>query len=184
MGKGEEHQIDTAEPLRVEGLEHAIAAAQVGMNLPEALARTPVCAEPHELERRMPVEDPDEFASGIAGGAEDGRGDHTPTSIRIFTLYASVGVRVRRPATNQVWTRPIPFISTAPRGTQTYSASIRSRVARETWTRPGSPCDSRRLAVLTVSPHTSYWNLLVPMTPATTGPELMPIRNSNGVDVA
>ena len=37
-----------------------------------------------------------------------------------------------------------------------------------------------RLAVLTVSPHTSYWNFVVPITPATTGPELMPMRNVKG----
>ena len=45
------------------------------------------------------------------------------------------------------------------------------------WTSPGVPCDSMRLAVFTASPHRSYRNRLRPMTPATTGPELMPIRS-------
>ncbi len=44
----------------------------------------------------------------------------------------------------------------------------------------GSPWDSIRLAMLTVSPHMSYWNLLVPTTPATAGPELIPMRKLSG----
>ena len=51
-------------------------------------------------------------------------------------------------------------------------------MARVIWMRPGVPCDSIRLAVFTASPHRSYRNFLRPMTPATTGPELMPIRSS------
>ena len=43
--------------------------------------------------------------------------------------------------------------------------------------RPGTPWDSIRLAVLTVSPQTSYWNLVVPMMPATAGPLFTPRRN-------
>ncbi len=46
------------------------------------------------------------------------------------------------------------------------------------WIRSGVPCDSIRLAVFTASPQRSYRNRLRPMTPATTGPELMPMRSS------
>src|SRR3972149_5114066 len=44
--------------------------------------------------------------------------------------------------------------------------------------RPGVPCDSMRLAVFTASPHRSYRKRLRPITPAMTGPELMPMRSS------
>lgn len=57
-----------------------------------------------------------------------------------------------------------------------YESAIRSWVDSEIWIFPGSPLDSIRLAVLTVSPQMSYWNFMLPMTPATAGPELMPIR--------
>ena len=36
-----------------------------------------------------------------------------------------------------------------------------------------------RLAVFTVSPHRSYANLCVPMIPAVTGPELIPVRKAS-----
>ena len=38
------------------------------------------------------------------------------------------------------------------------------------------PCDSMRLAVLTVSPHTLYDIFFRSITPAITGPELIPMR--------
>ena len=44
-----------------------------------------------------------------------------------------------------------------------------NRVDSLTWMRPGFPWDSIRLAVLTVSPQRSYWNFVLPITPATTG---------------
>ena len=43
-----------------------------------------------------------------------------------------------------------------------------------TWILPGTPVLSIRLATFTVFPHMSYCGLLAPMTPATTGPTLMP----------
>ena len=55
-----------------------------------------------------------------------------------------------------------------------------SRVDSLTWMRPGTPWDSIRLAVLTVSPQMSYWNFVLPITPATAGPELMPTRSWRG----
>ena len=70
--------------------------------------------------------------------------------------------------------------SIGPRYVVAKSSLIRRFVASLIWIRPGSLCDSIREAVLTVSPQMSYWNLRVPMTPATAGPELIPIRNDNG----
>jgi hypothetical protein len=67
--------------------------------------------------------------------------------------------------------------STVPRGVQTNSSFSRSNVARVIWISPGEPWLSIRLAVLTASPHRSYRKRFDPMTPATTGPELMPIRS-------
>ena len=50
-------------------------------------------------------------------------------------------------------------------------------VARVIWIRPEVPWDSMRLAVFTASPQRSYRNRFRPITPATTGPELIPTRN-------
>jgi len=60
-----------------------------------------------------------------------------------------------RPTRCQVSTRPLPFTSTSPRRSQRKSPRTRSHVARVMWTRPGTPCDSIRLAMLTVSPQRS-----------------------------
>lgn len=84
----------------------------------------------------------------------------------------------RGPTTYQVSIAPLPLTSTVPRGVQTNSSFSRSYVARVIWNSPGEPWLSIRLAVLTASPHRSYRNRFDPMTPATTGPELMPIRSS------
>ena len=46
-----------------------------------------------------------------------------------------------------------------------------------TWVFPVSPVLSILLARLTVSPHMSYCGFLAPMTPATMGPWLIPIRS-------
>lgn len=86
--------------------------------------------------------------------------------------------RLARSTTYQVSIAPLPLTSTVPRGVQTNSSFSRSYVARVIWNSPGEPWLSIRLAVLTASPHRSYRNRFDPMTPATTGPELMPIRSS------
>jgi len=44
---------------------------------------------------------------------------------------------------------------------------------------PTSQVDSTLDAIFTVSPQTSYANLFLPTTPATTGPECTPILTSN-----
>src|SRR5690606_29359337 len=49
---------------------------------------------------------------------------------------------------------PLPRISTVPRGSSANRPSSRWRVAAERWMRPDTECDSIRLAVFTVSPHT------------------------------
>lgn len=46
-----------------------------------------------------------------------------------------------------------------------------------TWVHPISPVLSIRLDIFTVSPQMSYWGFLDPMTPATTGPWLIPMRS-------
>ena len=52
----------------------------------------------------------------------------------------------------------------------------RRRVRSVTWIAPGGACDSIRLAVFTVSPQRSCPSLLLPITPATAGPESIPTR--------
>lgn len=47
-------------------------------------------------------------------------------------------------------------------------------VAKLTWILPGTPVLSIRLATLTVFPQMSYCGRRAPITPATTGPTLMP----------
>ena len=47
------------------------------------------------------------------------------------------------------------------------SAFLKSSLSRIS---PGPATPQRRLAVFTVSPHTSYWYLRCPTTPAMTGP--------------
>ena len=47
-------------------------AAQLGVNRPEALTGRAVGSEIDEVEIRMPVDETDELATGISGGAKDG----------------------------------------------------------------------------------------------------------------
>ena len=52
--------------------------------------------------------------------------------------------------------RPFPFTSIGPRGSNVCSVPVScSRVAAETWIRPGTPQLSMRAAVFTASPHRS-----------------------------
>ena len=53
-------------------------------------------------------------------------------------------------------------------------------VVAETRTPLGRLAPSSRDAMFTVSPHTSYANLRLPITPAITGPEWIPTRSRNG----
>lgn len=46
-----------------------------------------------------------------------------------------------------------------------------------TWILPWTPVLSIRLATLTVFPQMSYWGLRAPITPATTGPTLIPRKH-------
>ena len=66
--------------------------------------------------------------------------------------------------------------ATGPRSVQTRNGATSAWVEAEMLIWSGSPLDSMRAAVLTVSPQTSYANLSWPMTPATSGPEDRPIR--------
>ena len=50
---------------------------------------------------------------------------------------------------------PRPLSSIVPRGSKVKRPCSRSNTVSLTWTRPGAPCDSSRLAVFTVSPQTS-----------------------------
>lgn len=47
-----------------------------------------------------------------------------------------------------------------------------------TWILLASPLLSMRLATLTVSPQISYWGFLAPITPAITGPWLIPVDHN------
>ena len=64
----------------------------------------------------------------------------------------------RRPVSQNVSAAPLPLRSTRPRGSTTNRRSSRPATSAETWIRPGSDVVSRRLAMLTVSPQTSYAN--------------------------
>ena len=59
-----------------------------------------------------------------------------------------------------------------------YSYFYNYNVAHVTCMDPGLAVLSIRLATLTVLPHISYWGFLAPMTPATTGPTLIPTLTS------
>lgn len=48
----------------------------------------------------------------------------------------------------------------------------------DTWIFPGTPVLSILLATFTVFPQMSYWGRRAPITPATTGPTLMPVQNT------
>lgn len=48
--------------------------------------------------------------------------------------------------------------------------------AKRTWIFPSSPVLSILLATFTVLPQMSYWGFLAPITPAITGPWLMPVE--------
>jgi hypothetical protein len=61
----------------------------------------------------------------------------------------------RRPTRNQVSMSPLPLTVTTPRRSNSNWSRSRSYVSRVTCTRPGTPVDSIRLAVFTVSPQTS-----------------------------
>src|SRR6185436_11764679 len=76
--------------------------------------------------------------------------------------------------TNQTSISPFPLTASTPPASQTKSPLTRSNVSLAIWIFPLAPCDSMRLAVFTASPHKSYVNFLRPITPATTGPELIP----------
>lgn len=45
-----------------------------------------------------------------------------------------------------------------------------------TWIRSSTPVESILEATFTAFPQMSYWGLCAPITPATTGPMLMPIQ--------
>lgn len=50
---------------------------------------------------------------------------------------------------------PLPLMAISPRGSSSYRPPSLSLVLCETWTAPGTPCDSMRAAVFTLSPHKS-----------------------------
>lgn len=68
---------------------------------------------------------------------------------------------------------PLMYISPRNSSTKPQSARI-LRVPSGTWILPLTPVLSIRLAKFTVMPQISYWGLVAPMTPATTGPWAIP----------
>jgi hypothetical protein len=74
---------------------------------------------------------------------------------------------------------PFPFSSLVPRGRRANPGPSAAATRSVTWISPGSPWDSIRLAVFTVSPQRSYMNLRRPITPVTTGLVSIPIRTAS-----
>lgn len=60
-------------------------------------------------------------------------------------------------------------------GVSVWTLVVQTRL-RPTWILPSSPVLSILLATFTVLPQMSYWGFLAPMTPAITGPWLIPAR--------
>lgn len=72
-----------------------------------------------------------------------------------------------------------PLTKISPRSSRTKPHSARIlRVSSGTWMRPLTPVLSMRLARFTVDPQMSYWGLVAPITPATTGPWAMPVPSA------
>ena len=61
----------------------------------------------------------------------------------------------RRPTRRYARRRPLPFTSISPRSSNEYRSRSRPWAPSPTCIWPGMPCDSMRLAELTVSPHRS-----------------------------
>ena len=91
----------------------------------------------------------------------------------IYSLLAEF--EERQLTIQKVGILPLPLMAWIPLGCMVNRSAMRARVASDVCILPGSPWDSMRAAVLTASPHKSYTNFLLPITPATTGPECMPI---------
>jgi hypothetical protein len=75
-----------------------------------------------------------------------------------------------------IW--PSPFTSIVPSRRRRTPPSTSSYVERVIWISPGVLWAPIRLAVLTASPQRSYRKRFEPITPAMTGPELMPVVES------
>jgi len=69
---------------------------------------------------------------------------------------------------------PLPLMMRSPHDLAPKRSLRRLNVDWETCTRPGSEYAHIRAAVLTASPHKSYWYVLWPITPAMADPESMP----------
>ena len=80
-----------------------------------------------------------------------------------------------RPSRKYSRIRPFPFTTFSPRCSVSYSSQISAWVASDMVIQPGAEYEHMRAAVLTASPHRSYWNRLCPMMPAMAAPEWMPI---------
>ena len=61
----------------------------------------------------------------------------------------------RCPSSSHASVGPLPLMSMDPRACSRYSPAIWAYTGADTWIPPDTPWDSMRLAVLTVSPHTS-----------------------------
>ncbi len=72
VGKSQEHEIAVGDGVWIHRAQNAIAAAQLWVNRRQSLAHGAVGAEVHELEVAMAIDEPDQLASGISGGTEDG----------------------------------------------------------------------------------------------------------------
>lgn len=68
----------------------------------------------------------------------------------------------------------------SPRDVRRKKPRTNFAVSYEMCTQPGTPVLSIALAIYTVYPHKSKATFLIPITPATTGPEWMPRRICNG----
>ena len=81
---------------------------------------------------------------------------------------------------HQVSIEPLPFTWITPRLVRRmagFCSSTSSAVRAEHCTIPGTPVDSMREAVLTVSPRRVYFGCVLPTTQAMHGPECSPARS-------
>ena len=64
--------LDRGDPLEIDRSQQPIATLELGMQLAETPALRGVTADVGQLDIGVPVEETDQFAPGISGGAEDG----------------------------------------------------------------------------------------------------------------
>lgn len=70
MGEGQESHLHVCHAARVDRLQHPAGLWQVRVDTAESGAGLGVCAQVGRLQRRMGVDEANQLASGIPGGAQ------------------------------------------------------------------------------------------------------------------